>query len=72
VVLGENPKASEHDEDCADESNRHADREHVQSQGQIHLQASSVELAGVYQTRPPTKVTNMVQRQTVPAATMGN
>jgi len=42
VVLGENPRASEHDQNCADESNRRADRKHIQSQGQVHLQASSI------------------------------
>ena len=43
-----------HDEYCADESDRGANRKHVQSQGQVHLQASSCELAGVYQIWPPT------------------
>ena len=41
VVLGENPRASEHDKDRADESDRGADSKYVQSQGQVHLQASS-------------------------------
>jgi hypothetical protein len=44
VVLGENPKASEHDEYRADESDRGEDSQHIQSQGQVHLQASSVGL----------------------------
>ena len=47
VVLGENPRASEHDQYRADESDRGADSQHVQSQGQVHLQASSVGLATV-------------------------
>lgn len=47
VVLGENPKASEHDEYRADESDRGEDSKHIQSQGQVHLQASSVALLEV-------------------------
>ena len=34
-------------EDRADESDRGEDSKHVQSQGQVHLQASSVGLAEV-------------------------
>jgi hypothetical protein len=40
LVLGRNARASKHDQDGADENDRRAHRQHIQSQGQVHLSAS--------------------------------
>ena len=68
VVLGENPRASEHDQYRADESDRGEDSKHVQSQGQVHLQASSVGLAESSRPGPRLKLQTYCTTRPFPAA----